>query len=131
VWCWFARACLVLGLLLLSKAAKALLLPVAMALVLGVALSPAVRRLQRMGIAPALGAGIVFSGLIALATLLTLAVAAPLSEWLAHRPEGLELLAARWSTMLFGSDKPSWLAALVIEPRALVRQAADVLCRTC
>jgi len=108
-----------------------LLLPVAMALVLGVALSPAVRRLQRMGIAPALGAGVVVSGLIALATLLTLAVAAPLSEWLAHRPEGLELLAARWSTMLLGSDKPSWLAALVIEPRALVRQAADVLCRTC
>jgi len=79
------------------KAAKALLLPVAMALVLGVALSRAVRRLQRMGIAPALGAGVVVCGMVALATLLTLAVAAPMSGWLAHRPEGLELLSARWS----------------------------------
>ena len=109
-WAWSAQAS-VIGLFVFALGmtlylAKAILLPVFAAVVVGTTLTPLVRRLSRRGIPPVISAlliGVVILGVVALGATL---VANPIAEWIGRAPE----IGATIRQKLYVLDRP--LAAL-------------------
>ncbi len=107
---WSAQVSII-GLFVLSLGmtlylAKAILLPVFAAIVVGTTMTPLVRGLSRRGVAPVISAlmiGIVILGVVALGATL---VANPISEWIGRAPE----IGAAIRQKLYVLDRP--LAAL-------------------
>ena len=63
-----------------------LLVPIAFAILLNVLLSPIVRRMERWGIGPRIGAGAVMLTIIGIAALAIIMLAEPAERWLAEAP---------------------------------------------
>ena len=89
---WTLRALLAIALLLLIQHARALLLPVVIAIVLTLMLAPAVRWLRRFGVSDAIGAALVvllaLSGVGAIAA----AISGPAITWWERTPSNLNQL---------------------------------------
>src|SRR5947207_16013917 len=74
---WALRALVVVGIVFLLQAAKPLLLPVLIAVVLTFVLATPVRALRRLGIPQAVGAGVVVASMLTAVVLVGSTVAPP------------------------------------------------------
>jgi predicted PurR-regulated permease PerM len=68
------------------KAAHAILVPVALAITIGLMFGPVADRLEARGIPPAISAALVLIGFIVLIAVAVLSLAVPLSEWVGRAP---------------------------------------------
>lgn len=84
---WAVQGLFWIALIALLKAAKAVMAPVLVAVVLTFILAPWVRRLRRLGIPEMAGAGILVAGLLAGTVLLGSALAAPAAQWMERAPQ--------------------------------------------
>jgi predicted PurR-regulated permease PerM len=87
---WVGKALLTIALLFLLQAAKAILLPLAIALLLTFLLFGPVRALTRVGVPPALGAAIVVAALLGALGFVGSTLAGPAAEWWARAPANLQ-----------------------------------------
>lgn len=123
-WAWSAQASMI-GLFVLALGmtlylAKAILLPVFAAVVVGTTMTPLVRRLSRHGISPVVSAlliGLVILGLLALGATL---IANPVSEWISRAPE----IGATIRQKLYVLDRP--LAAVAEMQKLFMGDAVRV-----
>lgn len=69
-----------------------LLVPVAFAIFLNILLSPAVRRLQRIGVSPVISAALIMLTLVGIVSFGVLSLASPAEQWLAEAPTTLREL---------------------------------------
>src|SRR5262249_52808443 len=76
-----------------------LFIPIALALILKLLLTPAARLLHRIGLPRPLAALVVLAGLIACGGMLIYALSAPATGWLARAPEALPRLEQRVATL--------------------------------
>ena len=83
---WALRGLLVVAVLFLLSAAKPLLLPVTIAVVLTFVLSAPVRLLRRIGVPEALGAGVVVVSALSALLLIGSALATPAAQWWDRAP---------------------------------------------
>lgn len=89
------RLLFVAVLLLLMKAAEALLIPIALAVVLTFVFAPLVRRMRAHGVPEVLGAGLVVAALLAGSVLAASTLVGPASRWWDRAPSTLADLSAR------------------------------------
>lgn len=81
---------------------KPILAPLSLAIVAGLVFGPVADRLERRGIVPALSAGVVVIGFIAVLAAATYLFAAPLSDWVARGP----VLWSKLQAQLAGLKEP-------------------------
>lgn len=132
---WVGTALLVLVAVFLLRAAKLVLLPVALAVMLTFVLAPPVRQLREHGIPAPLGAGLVLGTLVAALLLFGSTLVTPAAAWWERAPSDLrQLMEAieRLRAALPGSDtrvdpNPSPLEAL--ELREQLRNEGMALTR--
>lgn len=86
---WVGQALLVVAAVFLLRAAKVVLLPVALALVFTFVLAPPVRRLRSAGVPSALGAGLVLGTLVAALLLFGSTLVTPAAAWWERAPSNL------------------------------------------
>ncbi len=86
---------LLLGVLYTLYFARAVLVPVTVAILLNFVLSPAIRTLGRLRIPAALGAAIILVVFLGSAGYLTYRLAAPASEWMARGPQSLRRVESK------------------------------------
>lgn len=89
---WVLRALLVIAIVFLLQLAKPLMLPVVIAVAFTFVLSAAVRRLRRIGIPEAVGAGVVVAAVLCTLMLAGSVVADPAAEWWDRVPSTLRQL---------------------------------------
>lgn len=85
----------VLAVLYTCYFARALLLPVVLAVLFSLLLSPVVRGMRRAGIPEPLGAGLVMAALLGLLAVGSFALADPAAEWIGRVPGSLRAVEAR------------------------------------
>ncbi|MDX1385794.1 MAG: AI-2E family transporter, partial [Thermoanaerobaculia bacterium] len=86
--------CLV-SVFLTLRVARGLFMPIFAAVLLTILLAPVVRRLERVGIPRAVGAGLVLVGFMGLAGAATYQTAGPAQEWLARVPDNLRAIDSK------------------------------------
>ena len=89
---WPLRVLALLALVFTIQHARQVLLPIVVAVVLGFMLAPAVRRLRRVGLPEAIGAGLVVMAMLAGVAMIGSAVAGPALSWWDHAPSNMRQL---------------------------------------
>jgi len=92
---WVGKALLAIALVFLLQAAKPVLLPLTVALLLTFLLFGPVRALTRIGLPPALGAAIVVAALLAAIGFVGSMLAGPAAEWWDRAPQNLQQIAQK------------------------------------
>jgi predicted PurR-regulated permease PerM len=121
---WLGRGLLFVAIVFLLEQARALLLPVAIAVVFAFVLSAPVRALRRLGVHEYLGALLVIAAVLAAVVVLGMLIAAPAAAWWARAPivvHELSEAVLRWRDALFPYAPPASLtrpaqAAAVADP---------------
>ena len=110
---WLGRALFAIALVFLLREARAVLLPLVLALVFTFVLAGPVRALRRIGVPPYVGAAIVLVALLAIIAAVAMLVAAPAAAWWARAPVILhELIESlqRWRDAVFPYSAPASLS---------------------
>lgn len=89
---WVGKALLAIAAIFLLQAAKAVLMPLAVAILLTFLLFVPVRMLTRIGLPPALGAAIVVAAALGLVGVVGSALAGPAYEWVERLPQNVKQL---------------------------------------
>jgi predicted PurR-regulated permease PerM len=115
---WPLRVLVVLALIFTVQQARAVLLPIVLAVVFALMLAPAVRKLRRFGIADTIGAALVVIAVLAGTALIGSAVAGPALSWWDRAPSNMRQLSDAIDRMR--SSVP-FLAAPEAEPKLPTR----------
>lgn len=89
---WVGKALLAIAAVFLLQAAKAVLMPLAVAILLTFVLFGPVRMLTRIGVPPALGAAIVVASVLGIVGVVASALAGPAFEWVERMPQNVRQL---------------------------------------
>jgi predicted PurR-regulated permease PerM len=112
---WISGGVLTLIALYALWFAKALILPISLALLFSILLRPRVRTLERVMVPEAVGAGIVVVLILTLAGTAMVQVAAPASDWIARAPSLRVELKSKISTLRAPLDQAQEIADTVEE----------------
>lgn len=122
---WVGLALLVVATVFLLRAAKLVLLPVTLAVLLTFVLAPAVRRLRDLGLPAPAGAGLVLVSLVAALLLFGSTLVTPAATWWERAPANLQQLMEaleRLRAALFGNGQPAAPAASPLDDAQLQEQ---------
>ena len=90
---WVGKALLAIAAIFLLQAAKAVLMPLAVAIILTFLLFGPVRQLTRIGVPPALGAAIVVAAFLGSVGIAASALAGPAYEWVERLPQNMRQIS--------------------------------------